>query len=322
MDATAGDRHGERCAALHQHVGGYRNDGRNDVSSMEQPSAAARRGFPAQAWAALRANPGPVVSTAADAATWLVALWAGASFLLGQSWATDLGAMIVSAGGEGGVGAAFNAIGSALAGATTAWRGVTAPLAGLLEPTLGGWTQTAIDAGVVLLANAFAATRALAATARLRSLRSMITERGMAGYLRRRLDAVYNTDPRLTQRAKDQSVVARDAELLASWCAKFMSFQSDDREADEAELDKGWLRRTIVLNVDLQFPELPAHQSTAAKGWVSELVVAELTKLGETVRRVARKGPARLRRAGRNAGVVTISLAAATVAELIYRAIG
>lgn len=298
----------------------------NDAAKGMDAGAAGRASAPAGprvlGW--VREHPRAVIVGALDVAAWTLIIGAAASLLSSLGWSRDLGAALTAAAGDGAPGLALGVASGALDLLAGLWRVAAWPLwAPARAAGMAAWdpalARALFDAalGVALLATGIA--RALASTARVRALQATAGPNGMEAYLTRRLDDVYRRDARLAARAKQGDMVREDAGLLAPWCAKFMSFQEEKRPKDETELDKGWLKRVIVLNVELRFPELPSHQTTAAKGWISELVVAEMSQLVSDIHRIGRKGPARLRRTLRNTAVGGVLMGGALALDQIYR---
>ncbi len=290
----------------------------------ERPRLTSRLWRDPLGWAVaqLRANPRPVIIAVLDLLFWTAVLGGAAAIVTQQGWAQDVGAW-ASGGSDAPASPATAIIGGALGLLSQAWRLLTAPLfgaAGLLglDRLAAPPARHFADAALWLLVLASGPLRALAASAQLRQLQRLQDESAMEALLRRRLDAVYVQHPQLVARARDQRTIASDAAMLAPWCAQFLAFQTEDREADEIELDRNWLRRTIVLNVPLEFPDLPAHQDVAAKGWVSELVLTEMIRVSTDKRRAARKGPQRLRRTLRMLGVGAVLVLGVFGVEAIY----
>ncbi len=275
----------------------------------------------------VRDHPRAVIVGALDVAAWALLIGAVASVFASLNWSRDLGAALASMIGDGASAGVAGVLGGPLAALAAMWRFVTWPVWALVgNAGAGAWdpavARVALDALLAVGLLLTGVARALVATARVRALQATAGPNGMEAYLSRRLDDVYRRDSRLSARGRQGDMVREDAGLLAPWCAKFMSFQEEQRPKDETELDKGWLKRVIVLNVALRFPELPSHQSTAAKGWISELVVAEMSQLTSDIHRIGRKGPARLRRTLRNTGVGVVLFGGAIAADQVYRLFG
>lgn len=292
------------------------------------PSAGARGGWGARISAWVRDHPRAVIVGALDVLAWALLVGAVVSVVSGLAWSRDLGAALAALIGDGAAGGAVRVLGGPLAALGGLWRLATWPVWALLARGVGvtafdpALARLALDAVLAVGLLFTGVARAVVSTARVRALQATAGPNGMEAYLSRRLDDVYRRDTRLAARARQGDMVREDAGLLAPWCAKFMSFQEEQRPRDETELDKGWLKRVIVLNVALRFPELPSHQTTAAKGWISELVVAEMSQLVSDIHRIGRKGPARLRRTLRNTAVGAVLFGGAIAADQVYRLFG